>query len=369
MTRFDVLDQGWIVQRDARAGTGRAGGARCAVTRRGQVVCVFVASSGMGCNDFKPMLTRSGDGGATWTDAQPLWPHLADDWSILAPVSRGHDGDLLVFGSRCRIDEPGESFWNDQTQGLKENELIWSRSVDEGATWLEPQVIPMPTPGAAEAPNPMCATRHGRYLACYSPYGTFDPTLRVDRSVFVLVYSDDRGATWRHSEMMRFGAPDSGTAMGAVAPLADGRALGAGWHLHLHDEQDFPTPYALSDDDGVTWGPHRSTGITGQSVSLTALPDGGVLMPYNQRRHGQPGVWLALARPTEADFGLETDQIVWPAPAATQTGTSGDHSQWTDFAFGSPAVTLLDDDKLLVTFWADLPTARGVRYLRLKMVR
>ena len=377
MPRFDVIDEGWIVRRDRSEGAGRAGGARCVVTRGGQVICVFIASSGMGRNDFKPMLTRSDDGGATWSEAVPLWPHLTDDWSILAPIAGGPDGELLVFGSRCRIDSPGELFWNEATQGLKANELIWSRSIDQGGTWLDPQVIPMPTPdppgppgspGAAEAPNPMCVTRQGRYVACYSPYGTFDPDLVVDRSVFVVVYSDDRGATWRHGRMMRFAEPNSGTAMGAVAQLADGRIIGSGWHMHLQDERDHPTPYAIS-ADGEHWQAHRSTGIMGQSVSLTPLPDGGVLMPYNQRRHGQPGVWMALARPTATDFGVAADSIVWQAPTATRTGTSGDHSQWTDFAFGSPAVALLGDDKLLVTFWVELPASQGVRYVRLKLIR
>ena len=365
MIRFDALEEGWVVKRDASQGTHRAGGARCAVTTTGQVICSFVTSSGMGHNDFVPMIAHPDAGGISWGDPTPLWPHLADNWSILAPVSRAPNGDLLAFGSRSRIDEPGESFWSDETQGLKENELIWSRSTDNGQTWPDPKVIPMPTAGAAEAPNPMCATTAGRWLACYSPYGTFDPSVKADRSIFVVVYSDDQGDTWRHTEMMRFDA-QAGTAMGAVTQSADGRLIGAGWHMHLHDEEDYPTPYALS-DDGSNWASHRSTGIMGQSVSLTPLPKGGVLMPYNQRKHAEPGVWLALAEPTEADFGLKADQIVWRADAATKSNTSGDHSQWTDFSFGSPAVVLLDDDVLLLTFWVELPDARGVRYVRLKM--
>lgn len=367
MILFDTLQEGWVVKRDASQGTCRAGGARCVVTDTREVICGFVASSGMGRNDFLPMLTRSNDGGLNWSEPKPMWPHLADDWSILAPVSRAPNGDFLAFGSRCRRDELGESFWSDETQGLKENELIWSRSTDNGRSWPDPQVIPMPTAGAAEAPNPMCATTSGRWLACYSPYGTFDPAVKADRSIFVVVYSDDQGKSWRNTEMMRFGA-QSGTAMGAVTQLADGKLFGAGWHMHLHDKEDYPTPYALS-EDGSVWASHRSTGIMGQSISLTALPDGGVLMPYNQRKHAEPGVWLAMAEPTDTDFGLRTNQIAWRAESATRSRTSGDHSQWTDFSFGSPAVVFPEDDMLLLTFWVDLPEARGVRYVRLKMLR
>jgi hypothetical protein len=366
MSCFHVLNEGWLVRRDQSLDPGRAGGARCVTTSNGDLICVFVSSAGMGRNDLTPMLTRSVDGGSSWSDPQPLWPSLTEQWSILAAVSADAMGQLLIFGSRCRIDEPDQSFWNAQTQGLKNNELIWSRSIDNGETWLDPRVILMPTPGAAEAPNPMCVTPAGRYLACYSPYATFDATINVDRSVFVAVYSDDRGATWQHSEMMRFAELHSGTAMGAVAQLADGPVIGAGWHLHLRDNEDFPTPYALS-DDGTSWHPHRMTGIRAQSVSLTALADSSVLMPYVQRRGGSAGVWMALARPSAADFGLVADQVIWRAETAT--GNAAEHAQWQDFSFGSPAVVALRENMLLVTFWIDLPQVKGIRYMRLAMAR
>lgn len=50
-------------------------------------------------------------------------------------------------------------------QGLKQNELVWSRSLDAGATWDTFRVIPMPIPGSAEAPGAMCRTRGDRVPA------------------------------------------------------------------------------------------------------------------------------------------------------------------------------------------------------------
>ena len=367
MSTFTTLEEGWVIRFDA-AKPGQAAGSRCAVTRAGDVICTYMAQSKIAVNDFRPMLARSRDGGVRWHDHQPIWPHLAEDWSIYVSVSRAPDGQLLLFGNRCPIDEPGELFWSDATQGLKQNELVWSSSCDDGHTWQEPHVIPMPVPGAAEAPGAMCITRRGRWLGCYSPYNTFDAELAVDRSKVLVLASDDRGETWQHSAMLSFSEPRSGGAEAWVVELSDGRLLGAAWQLHLDDQQDYPNPFAVS-HDGLVWQPTRSTGTMGQSVGLAAAADGRVLMTYNQRKHGEVGVWLARARPTDEDFGLEANQIVWRAGLATRGGTSGDHSQWTDFAFGEPAVTVLDDETFLIVMWVNQPDGQGVRYVRLRMNR
>ena len=129
---------------------------------------------------------------------------------------------------------------------------------------------------------------------------------------------------------------------------------------------DHPNAYAISLDCGDTWLPTRSTGIMGQSTSLAALPDGRALFVYNQRRHGEPGVWMAVVRPTETDFGVESNEVVWRAQTRTQSGSSGEHSEWTDFSFGEPCAALLPDNTVLVVLWCVQPDGQGIRYARLR---
>jgi Neuraminidase (sialidase) len=296
-----------------------------------------------------------------------------DRHSIFGSVSRAPDGNLFYFGSWFPIDTPGETFWSDATQGLKANELIWSKSADGGRTWAEPQVIPMPIPGAAEAPGALTVMRSGRMICCYAPYNTFDPELVVDRNQIVALRSDDQGRTWRHNAMIRFESEHSTGAEAWVIELADGRLLGTTWHANQQDKSDHPNAYAISLDGGDTWQPTRSTGILGQSTSLAALPDGRALFTYNQRRHGDPGVWLAVVKPTPLgdDFGVESNEIAWRAQTRTQSGTSGEHTEWTDFSFGEPAVALLPDtegfhDTLLLVLWCVQPEGQGIRYVRLR---
>ena len=375
---FSILSEGFVTSNPTLQGRpALAVGSRCAALDDGSLLCSLMLTSRLGTNDFVPVLYRSADGGTTWTAEGPVWPELQQQWSMFVSISRDPGGRLLLFGSRSAIDVPGETFWSDATQGIRQNELIWAASDDGGRRWSGPTPIPMPIPGSAEAPGALCVTSSGRWIAPYSPYNTFDPQLAVDRSQVVVVFSDDCGVTWQHSSMVRFSAPDLTAAEAWVTELTDVRAganatrkrrlLGTAWQLDQSQGTDRPNAFALSLDGGQTWEPTRSTGILGQSTALAATRDGRGLFIYNQRKHGEIGVWLALVDPTPDDFGIVHNQIVWKAPVATQSGTSGAHAEWEDFSFGEPSITVLPDGTLLATIWCLQAGKGAIRYVRLRL--
>jgi hypothetical protein len=321
----------------------------------------------LGINDFKPIISRSRDGGATWEEQGLIWPHLQETYSIFGSVSRAPDETLFFLGSRTPIDEPGEAFWSESACGLKPNELMWATSGDGGATWSEPTCIPAPIPGSVEVPGPLCSMRDGRWVCCYSLYNTFDPKLVVEHNQVVCLGSSDRGQTWAHASMLRFPDRHSFGAEAWVVELADGRLLGAAWHSNETLGVSQPNAYAISRDGGSTWSPTASTGILGQSSALAAFPDGRALFVYNQRQHGEIGVWLAVVRPTETDFGIEANAIIWRAKSAAPKGQSQELTSWTSFSFGEPSIALLPDGSLLATLWYVQDGVAGIRYVRLSI--
>jgi hypothetical protein len=366
---WETLEEGFIRQQSPVArGTDIAIGPRLAVLPTGEVICSYMYSAQTATNDFIPALARSKDHGRTWTEPVRVWPQLSSHWSIFAAISRDpYSEKLFLYGTRTVIDVPGESNWSTVTLGLKANELIWSSSSDGGHTWNEPTVIPMPIPGSAEAPGPLSVTRTGRWLACYSPGNTFDPNLKVDHSQVVVVYSDDQGQSWRHTSMLRFASPTSCGAEAWIIELTDGRLLGTCWQVAAAGGE-LPNAYALSHDGGTTWTPTTSTEILGQTTALAPLPDGRALFLYNQRKHGDPGVKLAVVRPTDTHFGTEYDDYLWRAETRTQTASSGNLSEWSDFSFGEPSIAPLQDGTWLAAIWCIQPSGSGIRYVKLKLL-
>lgn len=364
---FETVAEGFVSRREPGTATAVAAGSRCALNPRSEILCTFMVQSRLAVNDFVTVLARSADGGITWSEPAPIWPHLSATHSIFCSISRGRGDDLFLYGLCTPIDTPGESFWSDGTQGLKQNSLVWARSTDGGLTWSEPLPVPMDGPGSAEAPGPVTVTRQGRWIVCYAPYNTFDASVSVDKQRVVAAFSDDQGHSWRHTDMMRFAEEKSGGAEAWVIELADGRLLGTCWHVSHDGNAEYPNAYTLSSDGGNTWLPTRSTGIMGQSTALTALPDGRALFIYNQRKHGEVGVWIAVVRPTESGFGIESDQPVWRAEQATLGASSADHTEWSDFAFGEPSAVLLPDGTLLLVLWCVQPSGQGIRFAKLRM--
>jgi len=224
----------------------------------------------------------------------------------------------------------------------------------------------LPIPGSAENPGAPAVLKDDTWVCCYSPYNTFDPGIKVDRSQVVCMRSPDRGKSWSSTPMLRFSDPDTTAAEAWVIELADGRLLGACWQIAGHGRPDLPNAYAISEDSGISWSPTNQTGTMGQSCALAGLSDGSVLMVYNQRKHGEPGIRLVKANPAPDDFGIEFDEMVWRASVRTRADTSGDHNDWQDYAFGEPSVLPMPDGTYLVTFWKIQPDDRGIGYVRVR---
>lgn len=361
---YTKTGEGIITERPLGTPTGSVSAPRCVIASDGTIVCTFIAQSVLGTNDFKPMITRSADGGNTWSEPVFIWPKHTENFSIFGSISRAPTGVFLFYGTRTVVDTPGESFWLDATQGLKANDLVWAHSEDDGNTWSDLLKIPMPFEGSAEAPGAMCATRGGKLVCCYAPYNTFDATLSVKRNQVVCLRSSDYGASWHDSTMIKFPFDDSAGAEAWVVELKDGRLLGTTWHVR--SMADEPNAYALSYDAGETWGPTVSTGINGQSTALAPLGDGSVVFLYNRRRAEEKGVWMAVAKPSDEDFGVLSNQRIWATEKPSETGMVN-HESWTNFAFGEPSGLMISDNEILVTVWVSKNSKGVIEYVKYRL--
>lgn len=334
-------------------------GPRTAILADGSFACAFMVNSTGGANDFVPMIAYSKDG-STWTEAKPVWPELEGKKSVFVSLRGAGDGQVCLAGKAWDIAYPGEPFWSDEAAGMKENKLVFSLSAD-GHSFPLPTEVDVPFYGSAEQPGGMLAEDSGKLTMIYSPYPTIEKKEEADINCMGVLRSVDGGKTFSAGKFAQVDGPcQYGESW--ITRLTDGRLFVSTWQTAVPEKS---TQYLLSDDDGATFAGPFVQPFRGQSTGIAAWKDGSVLIAYNQRKEGTVGVWLAMEKFNGTEVEVLENEPVWEANTITKSGTSGDFSQWTDFSFGEPSVTVLPDDSLLVTLWYQQNGVNGIRYVRL----
>ena len=241
----------------------------------------------------------------------------------------------------------------------------WARSTDGGRTWSAPEVIPMPCDCALEISHGILALSSGRLQA---PAATLPSQDRLGERVLAAI-SDDGGRTWP-AHAVEFEDPDKrlGYFEQKLTELAPGRAMAVCWTVTLGDVADRPDSFTISNDDGSTWGPARSTGLHGQTMTPVPLGDDRLLVLYN-RRYGEQGIVMALVTFTEEAWTVHHESIMYDAnarrerPADLESGVQ----ELDTFAFGFPTAIRLQDGTYLATYWCQENSAFGIRWTKLRV--
>ena len=240
----------------------------------GDILCSFSVGGGAfvsGGTDW----ARSTDGGETWTLEGTILPPTVDPHTNNAlKLSLSADGrTVYAYGARS-------SRRPDQRFGEGSNEPVICRSTDGGHTWSAPTVVPLPTDSLLEICHAALALSSGRLLA---PAATLPSLDRLGEQVFVAI-SDDGGRSWpRHGVAFEDPAGKVGFLEQKLAELSHGRVMMVCWTATLGDAVDQADSFAISNDDGSTWGAAVSTGIDGQTMTPIFIGGDRLLVLYNRR--------------------------------------------------------------------------------------
>src|SRR5581483_7643078 len=116
----------------------------------GELLVTFDRGQGAEALDYRTWLTRSADGGATWSTPVRLVPgETARPSTHSLRIGRAADGTLLAIGGRHWRDDPEEGIVNRANMGFVPMDVIATRSTDGGRTWSEPAVVQPPLVGPA----------------------------------------------------------------------------------------------------------------------------------------------------------------------------------------------------------------------------
>ncbi len=211
----------------------------------------------------RSMMTRSSDGGRTWSKPQTIVDLPLDDGPY--GLLRCNDGTLLCFinvqASWYGFEEAPEEF-RDDIGGLNTRQCV-VRSTDDGATWSEPIWL--------NSPGRFYERSHAQPIQLAGG-GILWPTYFDDgqggKLKGAIHRSDDQGQTWRH--VGTIARSDENIDEPALAPLPDGR-------LFLVSRPD--GVYYYSEDEGVTWEKEDKLVTEGRfkAPRLFVLDDGTIV--------------------------------------------------------------------------------------------
>ncbi len=190
------------------------------MTRKGTLlaVCEGRKNSSSDTGDIDTVLKRSFDSGKTWSKMQVVADFGPDTIGNPAPVVEQRSGTIILLLTRNPGHESERQFIDGTSAGTR---TVWiSRSVDDGASWSAPEEITSSTkqPGwtwYATGPGNGIQLRSGRLVV---------PCDHATRGEKIwnshVIYSDDRGRTWRIG-----GTAGPGMDESAVVELPDGSLL------------------------------------------------------------------------------------------------------------------------------------------------
>ena len=282
---------------------------------------VFASAISTAGGSFTPgsqnavLVSRSADGGRTWSDPATLLRDGAAFFNDKETVTADPLDARFVYAAWDRLapDQSGASYF--------------ARSTDGGATWEAPRVIDDPGPGAQTIANLVRVLPDGT-LACMLARLVGDEN-RVTDAAIEVVRSRDRGATWsapiRVAAMQALGARDpatgrairDGSILAQMAGAPDG-SLAVVWQDGRFTGARDAIALARSTDGGLTWSaPVRvnpDASATAFTPQVHVRSDGTLGVGYYVLRADRPE---GLAIPADFRLAQSSDGTHWTESAVS----------------------------------------------------
>jgi BNR repeat-like domain len=316
--------------------------------------------------DYATHRARSQDGGRTWQLEGPLLAPAAQPPTTNSLRLSQADGKIVAFGNIHHRERQHEGLVNRATLGFVSTDLVLMRSQDRGRTWSSAErIVPTLESPAWETCHHVVELRSGRWLAPTSTWRGWNGEHPTGEQTVALI-SDDRGRSWP-----RYGRIFDGRASGlihwevSVVQLHDGPVVAVAWVHDPRTQADHPNRFAISSDDGETFGEPESTGLHGQTCKLLQLQDGRLLSFY--RRLDRPGLWANLATLDNGRWRNLAEIVVWQGEGAAVTRVENSAAGLAALRFGYPSPLQLADGQVVVVFWCVEACQSVIRLARLRL--
>ncbi len=282
-------------------------------------------------------------------------------------------GGHKVLATLCWVDhsDPPLPFFNEETQGLLDSRIFFSKSEDNGITWSEPELMStspfnVPTP----ITGPVLCLANGN-LVCQFELNKHYYDTSVWRHSSVLMFSKDKGKSWPEY-VITSNDPKNRIFYWDQRPavLRDGRILDLFWtydnqtalYLNIHARESI--------DNGRTWSAMWDIGVPGQPAPPVSLQDGRIAMVYVDRTN-LPIIKVRTSSDGGRTWSEETETVIYQPEVESQTWKKKSmQDAWAEmgkFSVGLPTTALLQGDDILLLYYAGPETDyTNVRWVRIR---
>lgn len=222
-------------------------------------------------------MVRSSDNGKTWSLPETIFDDDADNRD--PHISQMSDGTVVVtffntlFGDLIENKSDSKSttlaHYKGQRRQTKNGGIHYITSTDSGKSWSEKRTL---NTGAFKnaCSAPMRELNDGTWV--YPAYH------QGGEEAFGTVYlSQDKGSSWTEPIFIGKGSGQYMPAETDVVQLKDGSVLAA---LRGDIKRDVKMHFAISQDNGKTWGDVYSSGFQGHCPHFTRLESGAIILTY-----------------------------------------------------------------------------------------
>ncbi len=335
----------------------------------GELLASFAIGEAFEAANLNSYISRSTDNGETWSEPVPYFREgTLGEYSNCARITALANGEVVAIAVRShRSPYPGQGLANPENIGFVPTDIFLVRSIDGGETWQAPERIQPPLVGPSfELCSPIVVLRDGRWLWPTSTWRSWEGYSPSGMKMVAFV-SSDQGKTWpEYMDVMDGSADHIIYWESKIIELAGNVLIAVAWAYNEAQGKDLPNHYTISHDGGRTWLLPRSTNIQGQTMAITALPDGRLLSVY--RRIDKPGLWVNISR-LDSDAWINEEEFpLWGAQSAHLTHRSDNMvHDFNELKFGAPWITVLPDNCIHIAFWCYEKMVSNIRWFKLDL--
>ncbi len=312
----------------------------------GELVAVFCIGQAFDAADTRAHVSRSSDGGSTWSPPVRLHTHetVPEESESYKPLLL-RDGTLLATGYAFVRPTPLTPVVHPETFELLKLRNKMSRSTDGGRTWSVPEYIDIEGQ-PLELSGPTIELASGRIIGATTPFH-----LGKTGHAGWIIASDDSSRNWNKlAEFYRAPAGNVSTWECRLCEMAPGKVAVIFWAYDNENAKNLNNHFVLSHDGGETFEPARDTGIHGQAANL--LPLGGDKL-LTIHAHREAPVGLVVRRVDVSNGGFRVEEELDLFQDETMGSDSADiKKQFGSLKFGQPSLLKLQSGEILAACWS-----------------